>query len=157
MKGTLDMDMLSTIVGGIIGIIGALLGVWISYWLDKRKHERFAATVLYNDLRSIERYMKYESDQVNLRYSENWQNMVSSCSFLTDNDVNFIYDIYDEVYNYNYQYKLKEQIGEVKKDDIVSYKKLQSKMFDTSKEYTGVKKNSEKYQKLIRDLERNIK
>lgn len=151
-KGT--MDILLAIIGGIIGVVGTLLGAWISYWSEMRKQKRIAATVLYNDLRSIEKYLKYESSQVNLRYSDNWQNMVAYCSFLTDDEVNIIYDIYDEVYNYNYQYKLKEQKGDVKKDDIISYKKMQIMMFDTSKGYTGVKKNSKRYEKLINDLKR---
>lgn len=115
----MDDNMLSAIIGAFIGGVFALLGAYIgvseTFKREKIKQECFAATVLYNDLQSIERYLRYERNQVNLRYTENWQKMVSYCSFLTDNEINFIYDIYDEVYNYNYLYKLNEQMGEVKK------------------------------------------
>lgn len=127
--------MLSTIIGSIIGIVGSLLGGWAAYWLEKRSQKRFAATVLYNDLKSIERYLASEKSSVNLRYSNNWQNMVANCSFLKNENIKKIYIIYDEVYNFNYQYKLKEKEGSFKKEDIDSYEKIKKEMFGTSTEY----------------------
>ena len=127
--------MLSTIVGSVIGIVGSLLGGWAAYWLEKRSQKRFAATILYNDLKSIERYLEQESGLVNLRYSENWQDMVANCSFLTDDKVKIIYEIYDEVYNFNYKYQLKEKEANFKKEDIDSYEKIKNIMFGASTDY----------------------
>lgn len=148
-------NIICTVVGDVIGILGAFLVAWISFFREKRSQVSFAATVLYNDLRSIEKYLAHESGSVNLRYSENWQYMVSYCSFLKAEEVEFIYEIYDEVYNYNYQYKLKEQGGKVIKNNIDPYKILKKEMFDKSKGYPN--NYSEKYSGLIRNLEKHIK
>ena len=53
--------------------------------------------------------------------------MVAGCSFLKDEQVKELYNIYDEVYNYNYFYKLKEDKKEaVIKEDIPQYKALKN-------------------------------
>ena len=117
----------------------------------------FAASILYNDLKSIERYLTQERGSVNLRYSDAWQQMVSNCSFLCNDEVEYVYSIYDEVYNYNYQYILKEQKGAVIKEEISSYKNLQDKIFDTSKGYPDFQKSSETYKKLIECLHAYMK
>lgn len=139
--------MLSTIIGSIIGIVGSLLGGWAAYWLEKRSQKRFAATVLYNDLMSIKRYLASEKSSVNLRYSNNWQDMVADCSFLKKENIEKIYLIYDEVYNFNYIYQFKEKEGSFKKEDIDSYLKIKNEMSDTSAEYN----------KLIENLKRHMK
>lgn len=108
---------------------------------EEKSRVSFAAAILYNDLRSIEKYLKYEGGSVNLRYSENWQYIISHCSFLMADEVEFIYKIYDKAYNYNYHYKLKERMGIVTKEDIDSYTKLKREMFDTSKGYIDLENN----------------
>lgn len=128
-------NMLSTIIGSIIGIVGSLLGGWAAYWLEKRNQKRFAATVLYNDLKSIERYLESTESDVNLRYSNNWQDMVADCSFLKNNNIKKIYIIYDEVYNFNYKFQFKEKERSFKKEDIDSYQKIKSEMSNSSTDY----------------------
>ena len=149
----LNEPIMTTIVGAIIGIFATIFGGWIVYAREKRSQESFAATILYNDLKSIEKYLACERSSVNLRYSSDWQHMVANCSFLKDEEVEWIYTIYDEVYNYNYRYRLKEQMGNFRKEDIDPYKTLQKNLFDTSKGYPDLNKYSEIYDKLIKNLQ----
>lgn len=153
----MDDNMLSAIVGGVIGTLGTLLCGCVAYLLEKRRLARLAAIVLYNDMLSIERYLKYGSGSVNIRYSENWQQMVSYCTFLTAYEVEFIYNIYDIVYDYNYDYKSKEKNGKFGKEDIQSYKMLQNAMFDLSKGKIDIYKDSVSYRKLKENLKKHIK
>ena len=117
----------------------------------------FNATLLYNELKHIEDYLAHERSSVNLRYSNDWQHIVGKCSFLKNEEVAWIYMIYDKVYNFNYRYRLKERAGGVNKESIDSYKKLQQDMFDTTKGYPDFQKHSEKYNELLEDLHKYIK
>lgn len=151
----LNEPITNTVIGAIIGFVASVLGGWIVYRREKRNRESFAASVLYNDLRSIERYLAYERSSVNLRYSEEWQRIVAECPFFNAEDIEWIYQIYDEVYNYNYHYRCKEQSGTaVRKEDICSYTKLKKKMFDTAKGYPDFKKYSEEYDMVIKKLQK---
>ncbi len=125
-----------------MGIIAAIIGAIITYLQMERNQKSFSATILYNDLRSIEKYLVHDRSSVNMRYSDNWQHMVANCSFLKVEEAETVYSIYDEVYNYNYRYQRMEQIESVKKEDISSYKNLQDEMFDTSKGYPNFEKYS---------------
>ena len=83
---------------------------------------------------------------------------MANCSFLKEEEVEWIYTIYDEVYNYNYRYRLKEeQSVSFAKEDIHLYKELQQEMFDTSNGYPDLKKHSEKYEKMIKNLQKCMK
>lgn len=153
----LNEPIITTIIGATMGIIATLIGVIITYIKMERNQKSFSAAILYNDLRSIEKYLVHERSSVNLRYSDSWQHMVASCSFLTVEEIEKVYSIYDEVYNYNYRYQLKEKEGTVRKEDISSYKILQNEMFDTTNGYPDFEKLSIKYEKLIKDLQKHIK
>ncbi len=150
------LSFITTIMGAFIGMFATLYGGQRAYLREKEGQESFSSAILYNDLRSIERYLALERSSVNLRYSDDWQHMVANCPFLREEEIEIIYIIYDEVYNYNYRYKLKEKMGPVVKEDIDSYRKLQREMFDTSKGYIDFKKNSEKYEKLVKNLQQHM-
>jgi hypothetical protein len=128
-----EKEMGKSMADGLVGaIIGALIGGFITWFSteraikkQKQETERNAASNLYYDLKSIENYFSYDIS-VNLRYSDKWQDMVSNCTFLNDEEIKFAYEIYDEVYNFNYFFennktnmleitqqgkKLKEKIG----------------------------------------------
>lgn len=147
---------LNAIISGLFGVTSTLLGGWMVYLQEKKSKESFASAILYNDLLSIERYLKYGSGSVNLRYSENWQHMVSYCTFLTVYEVEFIYGIYDEVYDYNYDYKSKENNGKFRKEDIKSYGILRNEMFSFSKGDIETDKNSVRYQRLKENLKKHM-
>lgn len=104
-----EKDMRNSMVDGLVGaIIGALIGGFITWFSteraikkQKQESERNAASILYYDLKSIENYFGYNLS-VNLRYSDKWQDMVANCTFLNDEEIEFAYEIYDEVYNFNH-------------------------------------------------------
>lgn len=151
------LPIITTFVGAIIGMFATFYGGRMAYLREKRSQERFSSAILYNDLRSIERYLAHERSSVNLRYSDDWQHMVAKCRFLREDEVEKIYTIYDEAYNYNYRYKLIEQTGSVRKEDIGSYEKMQREIFDTSNGYINLEKNSNHYEELITDLQKHMK
>lgn len=151
----LNEPIITTIIGATIGIVASVLGGWTVYHQEKKSQERFAATILYNDLKSIEHYLAHERSSVNLRYSNDWQYVVANCPFLKDDEVKWLYVIYDEVYNFNYRYSLKEQIGTVRKEEISSYTKLQREIFDTSNEYPNFGIYSEQYNNLMQRLQKH--
>ena len=75
---------------------------------------------MYNDLKSIEKYLADERSSVNIRYSEDWQCIVAQCPFFNAEEIELIYYIYGEVYNYNYHYRCKEQLKVVfSKEEIL--------------------------------------
>lgn len=150
---TMNESIFTTLLGAVIGLFGTILGGWLANKYANRQRTKFAASVLYNDLKSIERYLTRERSSVNLRYSDNWQNLVSDCAFLKSEDLKLLYMIYDEVYNYNYLYKCKEKVGSVRKEDIHSYAKLKQIMLGIPKGDLDAEKYSVKYEKLIQLLE----
>lgn len=152
----LNEPIINTVVGAFIGIIASMFGGWVVFQQQKKEQERFAAIILQNELKYVENYLAYERSSVNLRYSHDWKQVVAKCSFLKDEEVAWIYMIYDKIYNFNYRYKLKERTGNVKKEDIDSYKKLQCDMFDTTNGYTDFKKYSEKYNELLESIHKHI-
>lgn len=137
--------------------IGSLLATWGTRKIEEKKREeekrdlaRHAASLLYNDLKSIERYLRFEKERVNMRYTNDWQNMIANCSFLDNENVNYLYLIYDEVYNYNE--KFSQQEGDFVKEELTAYVKLR-KLFGKVN-----KKNKfrycAKYEKLIEQLKK---
>ena len=153
----LNEPIVNTVIGAFIGIIASIFGGWIVFKQQKREQEGFTATILYNDLKHLENYLADERSSVNLRCSNNWQQVVAKCTFLKNEEVAWIYMIYDEAYNFNYRYKLKERAGSVRKEDIDSYKKLQRAMFDTTKGYPDFKKYSGEYNELLKNLHNRMK
>lgn len=153
----LNEPAINILIGVVFGIIASVLSGWMVFQHEKVNKERFAASILYNDLKSIEEYLKSERSFVNLRYSNNWQEIVAKCSFLNFDEVTWIYFVYNETYNYNYHYQLKEKIGVVKKEEINSYMELQKKIFDISKGHIDQNKISEEYEELLKKLQKYIK
>lgn len=151
--------MIETLVGAIIG---AILGGLMTYLVEERKRkkeykklEKYAASVLYYDLKSIEQYMLQEEEKINLRYSNKWQDMVAKCVFLNNEDVMYLYKIYDEVYNYNEAFNYKITHKKIfKKEKINSYKKLQALLFASNEKQIGT--YAVKYEKILKNLENTM-
>lgn len=150
MENILNSSLVGAIVGGVFAFI---TGIVLNKVEDVNK-EKVKVSILLYDLKSIENYLAYERGSVNLRYFEDWQKVIANCTCLNSEDIKFLYEIYDRVYNYNYHYKLKEQSGEsVCKEDVIYYHDLQKKFFDISKGYVDFNKYSEKYERISNMLE----
>lgn len=153
--------MMETLIGALIG---AALGGLCTYIIEERKRtkenkrkENHAAAMLFYDLKSIERYITTEQKDVNLRYSIDWQNMVTECPFLDDDKIELLYQIYDEIYNFNYSYLKREEKGKkVFREKIPQYKSLYRKMFDTATATGSEMKYIEKYNELLKQLRIHI-
>lgn len=143
-------DAMTEIMGVFLASILAHV-LWIVQERRRNKESKsHAASILYYDLKSIEGYLVGERSSVNLRYSSEWQQMVAGCSFLKDEQVKELYNIYDEVYNYNYFYKLKEDKKEaVIKEDIPQYKALKNVFLNESEDNT-------KYAEILKELRAHI-
>ena len=129
---------MDSLVGAIIGAVFGSLGTYFIEFVKRNKEkkalESHAASILYHDLKSIEQYLREEKQFVNLRYSQEWQNMVTDCFSLDDESIMYLYKIYDEVYNYNASFVEKSRSGKkFQKRKLVSYKKLNRLLFDLKK------------------------
>ncbi len=105
---------------------------------------RLSASILYNDLRSIERYIRSGETSVNLRYFENWQQTVALCTFLGESDVEALYVIYDAVYDYNQTFCCGEKTD--------TYERLEKLLFENLEHE---RKYTYRYQELIGKFEKN--
>lgn len=149
--------MLDTLVGAIIGAVFGGIGTYIveSKKMKKEKLciESHAASLLYYDLKSIEQYIKDEKQFVNLRYSDEWQRVVSNCSFLDDGWIMYLYRIYDEVYNYNDSFAQMSKFKETFiKEKLSSYVRLKSLLFDVQQCNEGKFIYNENYKKVMEEL-----
>ena len=117
------------------------------------KEQMQAASLLYNDLVSIGNYLAKERSSVNLRYCGEWQKMVAACLLLSENQRKYIYDIYDDVYNYNFFYEQKLKGYEsFSKEDIPQYHILKEKIFDRSKGYVDIYNYNLKFEDVLGNL-----
>ena len=151
------MDWLNSLVPALIGGVCTLIGGIFVYKKQNEAQIKQAASVLYYDLKSIERYLKTERSSVNIRYFSEWQSVVAECIFLKSDDVEQIYKIYDLVYDYDYHYKLKEEHGTVVKEDISQYEELKKIMFNSSKAGLNMNQYNSEYMRLLEILEQNQK
>ena len=87
--------------------------------IAKKEQESHFASVLHYDLKSIEYFVKNERSSVDIRYSPQWQDLISNCSFLTDLQVEHLYNVYDSVYNFDHFFKNRNQTLERTKDNCL--------------------------------------
>ncbi|MDG5852447.1 hypothetical protein [Clostridium beijerinckii] len=123
-------EVIGALVGSFLAITGA---VWTQRRINENKEmeeAKYNARIIYNDLKSIEKYLDKERGSVNIRYFSDWQNVLAKCTFLSEDNVSYIYEIYDNVYNYNYHYHNKQKEGRnFSKEDIKEYKYLHKIFF----------------------------
>lgn len=152
--GSWLINFLCAVVGGLFTLIGGI----VVYKQERKSQQSHAASILYYDIKSIENYLKYERGSVNLRYSEDWQRMIADCSFLKDQHIELLYNVYDGVYNYNYHYRLLEKDGtkSVCKENIITYELLKKILFDDSKDYIDFNVYKSDYEELLKTLKKAI-
>lgn len=75
---------------------------------QERKRKKYYANVLYHDLLSIMQYFKgeYKWDETDMypeiRYNADWQSAVANLTYLRDNQIKLVHNIYDAVFDYDY-------------------------------------------------------
>lgn len=157
-----ESSMGEVFVGAFIGaLFTGMVNIFVERYKQKKeekKQESHAASILLYDLKSIEKYLVEERSSVNLRYSIDWQGMVASCSFLKSEQIQFIYEIYDQTYNYNYYYNLKGKDGKVSfgKEEVPQYDKLKKMLFDNGITSDKEKNYSSKYEEIQNELRKHI-
>lgn len=111
---------------------GAVAGGAIAYFMecrfrkkDKKEGESLFSSILYYDLKSIENFVLHERSSVDIRYSQQWQDLISNCSFLTDLQVEHLYNVYDSVYNFDHFFKNRNQILGRTKDNCLKDSNLE--------------------------------
>lgn len=145
------IEFIGIVIGGFI----TFFIQWIFRKMDKRDKEIHFSSLLENDLKSIEYYLEKERGSVNMRYFEKWQDTLAECSFLDNKSIEYVYNIYDLVYNYNYKYEQLEKRGKsIKKEDIKEYKSLQRKIFWGKDNSINFKEYNDKYKQVIEKLHR---
>ena len=151
-------DVVTTLIGVVVGaVLTYLLGTYQQSKQDKKRLAH-AASILYYDLLSIEDYLINEKDNVNLRYTDDWQDIVACCICLTHQQIEYIYKIYDKTYNYNYYYrKMEKNNGIVSKKDNPYYNEIKNLLFDKPKSSTQLFPHTEKYQEILNILENKAK
>lgn len=147
------VEMNEVIVTGIMSLISALIGGIFTYRATKKSldneeavNKQFSATLLYYDLKSIEKYIREKNKEVNLRYSSDWQKILTQCTFLDDENIEHIYNIYDAVYDYNEIYA-QDKKGKINE----KYKKILKLILLNGEEYT------EQYKRIIECLKYNTR
>lgn len=99
----------NTFIGVIVGGIITFLTEWCIKKYEVKQELSHSASLLLNDLKSIANYVNKAKSlsypTTNIRYSEEWQNMVTNCTFLNNHEISLLYEIYDLVYDYNYEYE----------------------------------------------------
>lgn len=148
-------DVIETLISVLVGAgVTYLLGMYQQSKQDK-KGLAHAASILYYDLLSIEDYLIKEKNCVNLRYTEDWQEIVAHCICLTHQQVEHIYKIYDKTYNYNYYYrKMESENGVILKTNNPYYDEIEKLFFDASKSYINIQKHNTEYEEILATLEK---
>lgn len=117
------MELISALIGALIGGAMTFLSEFIFRRKNKKENESHFSSILYYDLKSIENFVTSERSSVDIRYSPQWQDLISNCSFLTDSQVKHLYNVYDSVYNFDYFYKNKDS-NKLTKEDCLKNSQL---------------------------------
>lgn len=125
-------------IGGLFEVLSVLvIGVLMIYLIEvnkykteKRNNEKFAAFVLYYDLKKIEDYLITDNRMINLQCSDEWKIMLANCLFLDNEDVLYICEIFDKIYKYNETFfGKKDRNKNLKKEKLSLYKELKEMIF----------------------------
>lgn len=140
-------ELLAALLGAIIGGVFSLVGIYLTNHLEKKKQEKHSAAVLFYDLESICKFVNDNSGQEcpDIRYTDGWLSAVLSCSNLEPEQVKQVFEIYDDVYDYNYY----RNIG---KNDNLAEEKFNNlkKHFVEYSQTSDKNKNSKDYVKLLK-------
>ena len=123
-------ELLSALFGAIIGGVITFWGESVYRKREDKAKQQHSASILYNDLKSIQTYLNndFSDVNVNIRYTDEWQRYVANCAFLENHDVALLYDIYGAVYGYSTVFNEFTLLGAETQPDEQIFKQLSSKI-----------------------------
>lgn len=105
----------------------------------------------------MENYLKEEKGDVNLLYTDDWKDLLAECTLLKSDDIAYLYDLYNTIYNYNDTYKQRmKNVGSIQKKDISYYDELRRKVFLGDEKFIDINRYNAKYENVLRKLEKKI-
>ena len=136
----------------IVLIILIMVGCIIYNNCEKNSYQKNCGSIIYYDLKNIEELLKEQKDRDNIRYFTNWQSILASCKFLPADVLEYLYQVYDEICNYNVTFSQKIKCKKkLKKERRNSYKRLQGLMYECCDR--GEWRYNKTYEKTIKQLE----
>jgi len=116
-----EWALIGVVIGGILGLANQL---FLS-WLNNKRVRAHNASILYYDLDSIMRYtvniLSVPIDvksHPNIRYDDKWQERIANCTFIKDEHVRFLYELYDAVYDFNFAFKAQPTLLNTRKQHL---------------------------------------
>lgn len=99
----IKVEILCVLLGAVITISTDFL----YHYIDKKNRRKHNARLLYYDILSINKYVdQYNRNRtgvyVDLRYNGEWQKILLELDFLSSEQVECIYNLYDAVYDFDY-------------------------------------------------------
>lgn len=99
----LNVEIEGVLLGAIITIVADM--VW--HYIEGMNRKKHSARLLYYDILSIRKYVdQYNQNPLDpyadLRYNGEWQKMLLELDFLSSEQIESVYDLYDAVYNFDY-------------------------------------------------------
>ena len=99
----LNVEIEGVLLGAIITIVADM--VW--HYIEGMNRKKHSARLLYYDILSIKKYVdQYNQNPLeiyaDLRYNVEWQKMLLELDFLSSEQIENVYDLYDAVYDFNY-------------------------------------------------------
>lgn len=147
MSEQLIANLLSSVIGGLIGVCGARA----MYSKQNKDREKTASGILYFELRYVEYYFKHERSSLNLRGFKEWQKAVITCSFLNEKQIEFICYIFKNVDIFYEEFYDAKKNGTGGKDNLNSTMHIKNRMFKKSDNGQYTENYTEDY-KLVLDV-----
>ena len=156
MRGGKFMNEL--LIGGLFTVIGGIIGAWGThsvYSKQNKEREETASGILYFELKYVEYYFKHECSSLNLRGFKEWQKAVITCSFLNENQIEWIFYIFKNVDLFYEEFDTAKNDRTRGKDDLNSTRNIKNKMFEKSD--SGQYNYTKEYELVLDTLKRHMK
>ena len=114
----------NVIITGVFSILAAWLSGLCVFILQKKATERLHAYILYYDLKSIENFfVSTEKTTATILYAEDWQKSLAYCTFMPLGTIREIYNIYIQVYDFNWRKRNEDKIDRDADKDYAAAKR----------------------------------
>ncbi|MGN1165060.1 MAG: hypothetical protein ACI4S2_01365 [Lachnospiraceae bacterium] len=136
------IEVLCVLLGAVLTIVTETI-FGIVNGVNKRKH---SARLLYYDVLSIIKYTtqyKIGGNNVmpNIRYNDEWQNMLLELDYLTPSQIVIIYNLYDAIYDFNYAFGSEETDAYFNEIEKIVMSNDFSELMNIIKQKAGINKD----------------